>query len=86
MPRAVLKNGVIYPLEPLPSEWSDGKELWVDEAAQPDDSAEAIDRWYHELEAMVAHNDPKDLERLETALREADEEAKALMRREMGLP
>lgn len=30
MPRAVLKNGVICPLEPLPSEWEDGRELRVE--------------------------------------------------------
>ena len=27
MPKAVLKNGMIYPLEPLPPEWTEGQEL-----------------------------------------------------------
>jgi hypothetical protein len=83
MPRAVLKNGVIYPLEPLPPEWTDGQELWVEPAA--DESPESLEQWYRELEAMVAENDPEDIARLEAALKEADELAKAQVRREMGL-
>ena len=38
MPRAVLRNGVIYPLDPLPPDWADGKELWLKE------TDEAVDR------------------------------------------
>ena len=86
MPRAVLKNGVIYPLEPLPPDWADGKEVWVEDAPQPAQDSAELDEWYRELEAMVAQNDPKDIERLEEALRQADELAKAQMRKEMGLP
>jgi hypothetical protein len=85
MPRAVLKNGVIYPLEPLPPEWADGKELWIEDVPGPEDASE-IDEWYRELEAMVAQNDPKDWERVEEAMRRADEQAKAQVRKEMGLP
>lgn len=85
MTRAILKNGVIYPLDPLPPEWTDGKELRVEDAGEPESSPEDIDRWYQELEMLVAQNDPKDMERLEAALKEADDQAKAMMRREMGL-
>jgi len=84
MPRAVLKNGVICPLEPLPPEWTEGQELWVEAADESEDeSPEALDRWYQELEALVAQNDPEDLARIEAALKEADELAKAQVRREM---
>jgi hypothetical protein len=86
MPRAVVKNGVIYPLDPLPAEWTDGKEVWVEEAPRAAESPEEVDEWYRELEAMVAQNDPKDFERVEAALRRADEQAKEAMRKEMGLP
>lgn len=86
MPRAVLKNGVIYPVDPLPPEWIDGKELWIEESHEPDANLQGEDHWLDELDAMVAENDPEDFKKLEEALRVADQEAKEWMRREMGLP
>ncbi len=44
MPRAVLKNGVIYPLEPLPPEWADGQELEVAPVRPVEEGPEAIER------------------------------------------
>ncbi len=85
MPKAVLKNGVICPLEPLPPEWADGRELRV-EAAAEDDEDQDLDAWYHELQELVAQNDPSDIARVEAAIREADEQAKSFVRRQMGLP
>lgn len=86
MPRAVLKDGVIYPLDPLPSNWTNGKELWVDESPLTEEDLEEIDRQFRRLEAAAQHIDPEDVARVEAALREADQMAKELMRREMGLP
>ncbi len=86
MVRAVLKNGTIQPLDPLPPEWTEGRELWVEDAGAPDGSPEDLDKWCQELEALCAQNDPKDMERLHAALAEAHEQAKAMVRREMGLP
>jgi hypothetical protein len=83
MPKAVLKNGMICPLEPLPPEWAEGQELSV-EAVSDDD--QDLDAWYQELQALVAQNDPSDLARIDQAIREADEQAKALVRKQMGLP
>ena len=83
MPRAILKNGLIYPLEPLPPDWGAGQELDVQEVEK--DSEESLERWYQELETMVRENDGEDLGRLEAALQEADVVAKEQMRREMGL-
>jgi hypothetical protein len=37
------------------------------------------------LEALCAAGDPEDHRRLEAALAEADEQAKAMVRKEMGL-
>ena len=85
MPKAVLKNGVICPLEPLPPEWEDGRELLIESAEEQDDDQD-LDAWYHELEAMVAQNDPNDCVRVDENLRIADEQAKTLVRKQMGLP
>jgi hypothetical protein len=63
MPRAVLKNGVICPLEPLPPEWHDGRELRVESVAEEDENQD-IDAWHRELEALVALNDPNDCARV----------------------
>ncbi len=86
MPRAVLKNGVIYPLEPLPPEWADGKEVWIEDVEESAETPAADDEWFERLEAAAKQISPRDIEKLEAALKEADELAKAQMRREMGLP
>jgi hypothetical protein len=91
MPRAVFKDGVVYPLDPFPSEWKDGQEVWVDmnqleSSLERKESLETIDRWFEELEAMVAHNDPEDIKKLEEALEENDRIEKDRMRKEMGIP
>jgi hypothetical protein len=38
------------------------------------------------LQALVAQNDPNDCARVEEAIRAADEQAKAFVRKQMGLP
>ena len=85
MPRAVLKNGVILPLEPLPPNWLDGQELSV-ESAPIDEDDQDFERWMSELNALIAENDPSDLDRVEKSIKAADDQAKALVRKEMGLP
>jgi hypothetical protein len=84
MPRAVLRNGVIYPLEPLPPEWADGKELQV-EVAPEVEGQEDSERHFQELEELVSAIPPEDIERMNDALALADEQAKTIVRREMGL-
>jgi hypothetical protein len=85
MPKAVLKNGVICPLEPLPAEWADGRELRVESAVDDDENLD-LDTWFTELRSLVAQNDPADFARVEQAIRTADEQAKAMVRKQMGLP
>jgi hypothetical protein len=85
MPKAVLKNGVIYPVEPLPPEWADGQELRV-EAAADEDEDQDLEAWYNEFQALVVLNDPIDCARVEQTIKAADEQAKALVRKQMGLP
>ena len=85
MPRAVFKNGRILPLEPLPSEWTDGQELVV-QKAEKRDVGPTIEVWAQEMDALCANSDPKDEARLLAAIDEQRREAKAQARREMGLP
>lgn len=88
MIRAIVRNGAIHPLDPLPPEWCDGREVVVQEveaatAAPPEET----DNWYQEMETLTAGlNDPQEWEQIEATLTEADRQAKALVRRQMGLP
>ena len=82
MIRAILKNGILQPLDPPPDAWRDGRELNVEEGEPP---ATDLDAWYRELEAAIARLDDQDFQRMDAALRQADEHAKAIVRREMGL-
>ena len=86
MIRAIVRNGTIKPLEPIPTEWPDGQEVVVQEAdGNSQATPEELDRWYRELDAICVSGDPEDDERLQTALAEAHEQAKAMVRRQMGL-
>jgi hypothetical protein len=86
MPKAVLRNGIIVPVEPLPAEWEDGRELVVESLKRPEDRAREADEWFREMEAAVIHVDPNDAAIIEKSIREADTVAKQQVRREMGLP
>jgi hypothetical protein len=84
MPRAVLRNGLIYPVEPLPKEWEDGKELFVEPA--PETDPEFVDRWYAEMERLCADSAPEEEAQLQAALDEIRNQGKQIMRRKMELP
>lgn len=88
MIRAIVRQGMIHPIDPLPPEWSDGRELWIEPAdPEPSDDPEEIDRWYQELQALSAGlYAPGERERIQAVLAEADAQAKDWVRREMGLP
>jgi hypothetical protein len=83
MPRAVIQDGAIVPLEPLPSEWANGTEVNVE--TTPAESPAEIDRAFDELERVCAAGTESDYMALQRALAEADRESKAWIRREMGL-
>ncbi len=80
MTKAIVKNGVIYPLEPLPPEWRDGTELRV-ELLNPGDTISATDRWMDEVEALVAQIDPADDAIFGKAIAAIRNEAKELARK-----
>ena len=85
MIRAIIRDGTIQPLDPWPTGWREGQELQITEL-DPIDDPEAIERWCRDLAASEMRlDDPADWEKFESALAEADRQAKAQMRREMGL-
>jgi hypothetical protein len=76
MIRAIFRDGLIQPIDPLPTEWEEGRELQIIET-EPSDDPEEIERWWNELtDLMNQPQDPTDVERLESALAEADRVAK----------
>src|SRR6266568_3747489 len=83
MPRAVLKNGVIVPIDPLPQEWADGRELWVDVVA---DSTDTVSNNGSNLEESPIDEDPEDDNRLMEAIARIRQQAKSMARRQLGLP
>ncbi len=85
MPKAIVRNGTIVPLEPLPPEWEDGRELMVEAVDNLEERSREAEEWFREMEAAVALVDPNNAAILEAALREADDLAKKQVRIEMGL-
>ncbi len=84
MVRAVLENGVIRPVEPLPPEWREGQELVVETGGRAH-SDDADDRWAKEfVEATQAITD-EDHDRLMAAIEEHKRESKEWVRRAWGL-
>jgi hypothetical protein len=81
MIRAVVKNGVIQPTDPLPQAWSEGHEVLVTDSTVTDP-----EQWYREMEDEARGMDPQDGERLMAALATARAEAKELARNELRLP
>ncbi len=84
MIRAIIQNGEIRPIEPLPADWRDGREVIVEEADCI--LTDELDEWYRELQLLgPAQYEPGEWEQVQMLLSEADERAKALVRLEMGL-
>jgi hypothetical protein len=84
--RAVVEHGQIGVLEPMPLEWVGGQELCILEAESDKVSGES-DTWSLGMDALAAEaDDPEDWARIDAALAEAEEQAKAHVRREMGRP
>lgn len=82
--KAIYKNGLIYPQEPIPRDWTDGMELRVEESVQ--ETAEDIDAWAARVQAAADEIDPEDEIILEKTLREIRQEQRDLARREAEKP
>jgi hypothetical protein len=83
MLKAVLRNGAIIPLEPLPGEWKEGTTLEVIKAEDPDIDLVA---WTVLMERLCEDSPAEEEERMQAAINEHRRQAKAQARREMGLP
>jgi len=82
--RAIVQNGRIQPLGPLPANWGDGKELVVED---PSDSAveSGTTDWEKEMDLAAAKIPSEEHERFLKALEIGERESKEAVRREWGL-
>ncbi len=80
--RAIVQNGLIRPLDSLPSAWVEGHPVVVE--ARYAAPVEDLDEWYRELQALgPTIFEPGECEQVQTILIESDEQTKALVRNEM---
>jgi hypothetical protein len=82
MLKAVLRKGVIVPLEPVPPEWEDGAAL---EIAKAENAAFNIDAWAKSLNELCADSTTEQENLMRQGVADHRRQAKAQMRREMGL-
>ena len=85
MIKAILKNGSIQPLDPIPPDWVDGQELVVEESASAPTERELLE-WDQELEALARLVPVEEHQRVLDAIAEHEAESKEAVRREWGLP
>jgi len=79
--KAILKNGLIYPQEPLPTDWSEGAELQVEKSAQSNGaSAEVLDRWMTRVQESANEMDLEDEVILERAIEDIRRQERQLAR------
>jgi len=82
MIRAVVQNGLIRPLDPMPVDWIEGRVVLVEDAES--DTTDDLATWYEELQLLgPAQYDPGERSQIRATLAEADAQAKELVRREM---
>jgi len=82
MIRAVYRKGKIQPVDAVPSAWSDGQELIVEEAAAKP-ATDEDDGWLVELNAAAAQIPDRVHKEIAAALERLEAESKELGRREM---
>ena len=82
--KAILRNGSIQPLEPLPSDWAEGKELVVEDSAPA--AADDLDAWSREIDEAARQLPVEEHEQFRDALDEVERQSKEATRREWGLP
>jgi len=85
MIKAILRDGCIQPIEPLPPDWAEGQELTVDEPVLSETEAE-LTEWAGSIESAAAKIPPEEHDRFFNALGEIERKSKDAVRREWGLP
>lgn len=80
MVRAVLKEGAIQPIDPLPPEWTEGLELKVESLDESAPDPAELEAWIEEMNQSTSGIGPDDLATLLRAIDAQRREQKALMR------
>jgi uncharacterized membrane protein len=83
--KAILRDGHIQPLEPLPPDWAEGQELLVEPPDSEGQDTQVLE-WAQDLEDAAARLPAEEHDRFQKALREIERESKEAIRREWGLP
>ena len=83
--KAILRDGRIQPLEPLPPDWADGQELLI-EPPELDGREAQVRAWAQDLETASAQVPADEHDRFLKALEDIERESKEAVRREWGLP
>ena len=83
--KAILRDGVIQPVEPLPADWTDGQELIVEQPGSTAGESE-LRRWAEELETAAAKLPADEHDQFLQALDEIERQSKVEVGRERGLP
>ena len=96
--KAVLKNGVIQPQEPVPADWPDGTELNIElrevslheqdleeEGPPSPERLAELDRWIDELDEACSHMTPEDERAIQRGIDDHRQQEKARARKEAGL-
>jgi len=82
--KAILRDGRIQPLEPLPPDWAEGQELVVEEPEGAEGEAQIL-QWASDLDKAAARIPAEEHERFLRALDEVERASKDAVRREWGL-
>jgi hypothetical protein len=83
--KAILRHGVIQPIDPLPSDWAEGQELLVEGPSGRHAEAD-LNQWRHELDAATAAIPAEEHERFLQAIDEIEHESKESVRKQWGQP
>lgn len=81
---AIVENGIIKPLEPLPGDWGEGKAVLISEPSDSHDQ-KIEDEWLADYENTGASLTEQDFAQAEATVAEHRREAKDQMAKEMGL-
>ncbi len=86
MIKAIVKNGVMVPRDPLPPDWRDGTEVDVEKSpdAGEQNGTHPTDAWMNEVEAIACQGDPADDVRFAAAIQDVCRREKELAKKRMG--
>ena len=85
MVRAVVNQGEVRPLEPLPTDWREGQPLRIEKADDSEMPVDEIDRDFAVLADLCSESEPVDEDQLQQALHDAHRQSKEQVRRDLGL-